>query len=381
VACWALTCGQYLALVSAVTPRRSPALPASITKGRVQPQEHQQQQQPLLLTATPGSHVSSLARGSVGATTFVNGDHTRPRHHHDVDLEYAYATLGVSANVYPFVGTGTQLYTSTTGPGGGGTTLYYPLAITGDASGNLYILEIKGSLKFVEYSSWTVTTVLNAGSFTVSDSSNWNPRSMAYDKVNSILYIAATGDHKIVQYKKAIGTSLGTRTELSISELAYPTGVALDSSQNLYIVNRQYENVIKYVSGTKTIVDYFGKSTVGITLDSSDNLYVTVPADYVVYKRTASTGITSVFAGTKGTQCSASPCGNGGAATSAFLYLPGAPVDLSSFGDDYYPALGVDSSDNIYLADYGGNSVRVISSSVSARCDSFRLLTCTCSYF
>jgi hypothetical protein len=340
----------------------------------------------MLLTATPGSHnVSSLARGSVGATTFVNGDHTRPRRHHDVDLEYAYATLGVSANVYPFVGTGTQLYTSTTGPGGGGTTLYYPLSITGDASGNLYIFETKGSLKFVEYSSWTVTTVLNAGSFTVSDSSNWNPRSMAYDKVNSILYIAATGDHKIVQYKKAIGTSLGTRSDLSILELAYPAGVALDSSQNLYFVARQYEFVAEYdrKTGYTTAVNLpngFGKSTVGITLDSSDNLYVTEPENSVVYKYATSTGIQSVFAGTKGTQCSASPCGDGGAATSAFLYLPGAPADLSSFGDSYYPALGVDSSDNIYLADYGGNSVRVISSSVSARCDSFRLLTCTCSY-
>jgi len=280
------------------------------------------------------------------------------------------------------VGTGTQLYTSTTGPGYS-TTLYYPQAITGDASGNLYVFERIGSLKFVEYSSWTVTTVLDAGSFTVSEANPiWNPRSMAYDKVNSILYIAVTSTGEVRQYP-ATGKTLGTGSALSFKDKnnnplfginCLPTGVALDSSQNLYFVARQYEFVAKYdrKTGYTTVVNGFGKSTVGITLDSSDNLYVTVPADSVVYKYATSTGIQSVFAGTKGTPCGPAPCGNGGAATSATLVLTGK-------NDGAFPALGVDSSDNIYFADYEGNSVRVISSSVSARCDSFRLLTCTCS--
>ena len=376
-ACWALMCGQYLALVSAVTPRRSPALPASITKGRVQP-PGQQQQQPLLLTATPGSHnnVSSPSRGSVGAATVVNGDHTRPpRHHHDVD----YTAVGASANVYPFVGTGTQLYTSTTGPGYS-TTLYYPQAVTGDASGNLYIFENNGGLKFVEYSSWTVTA-LNPGSYTVTDR-NWSPRSMAYDTVNSILYIAATSDGYIAKYPSTTGKTLGTRSSLSLVTAAgasvglyFPTGVALDSSQNVYICDRGNVVIRKWTRSTGFTTKLslaLGNSPVSITLDSSDNLYIVDSSHNVVQKVTASTGIMSVFAGTVDTACGPAPCGNGGAATSATLVLTGK-------NDGAFPALGVDTSNNIYFADYEGNSVRVISSSVSARCDSFRLLMCTCS--
>jgi len=205
---------------------------------------------------------------------------------------------------------------------------------------------------------------------------------MAYDKVNSILYITDTVNSQVLAYTNTVKTTLGSRSALSIVDstgasihVYYAPSVALDSSQNVYIVNWGHHTILKYTRSTKVTTTVSGLALsypVSITLDSSDNLYIVDQGHNVVQKRTASTGIMSVFAGTSGTACGAAPCGNGGAATSATLVLTG-------INNAAKPALGVDSSDNIYFADYEGNSVRVISSSVSARCDSFRLLMCTCS--
>ena len=169
-------------------------------------------------------------------------------------------------------------------------------------------------------------------------------------------------------------------------------GVALDSSQNLYICDNSYHVIRKVTRSTGKASIVAGTTTAGgsavsaaatssklsypmsITLDSSNNLYIVDTTKSVVRKVSSSDGIMTIFAGTFESSCtstvaSASGCGDDGPATSAKL------VVHENNGD--YWALGVDSSDNVYLSESEGQSVRVISPSVRQRprCDAFN---CCC---
>jgi len=80
-----------------------------------------------------------------------------------------------------------------------------------------------------------------------------------------------------------------------------------------------------------------------IAFDSVGNAYITETGNYDVRKIDAVTGDISLFAGTPGTL---GLSGDGGPATSAQL---GSPIGVA-----------VDANDNVYIADYGNNEVRVV---------------------
>src|SRR5512133_105954 len=79
----------------------------------------------------------------------------------------------------------------------------------------------------------------------------------------------------------------------------------------------------------------------GTTVDSAGNLYIADNANHRIRKVAAGSGIITTVAG-NGTQGFA---GDNGAATSASLY---------------YPAVTVDNTGNLYIADYGNNRIRKV---------------------
>jgi len=144
-------------------------------------------------------------------------------------------------------------------------------------------------------------------------------------------------------------------------------GVALDSSRNLYIADT-YNNRIREVTpsnpptnyGTITtiagtgIAGFFGNGKPGLSaqlnfpsgvvVDSANNLYIADTGNFVI--RQYSNGLISNSAGTPQQSCKLLPCGDGGPALQATFGLP--------------TSVAVDGGGNIYVADAGTHRIRVV---------------------
>ncbi len=153
----------------------------------------------------------------------------------------------------------------------------------------------------------------------------------------------------------------GPATAASLTD---PVGIAVDSSGNLYIADSM-GSVVRKVSGgiINTIAGKYGLgqeygdgglatsallyNPSGVAVDSSGNIYIADTTDNVIRKITASTGNISIFAGST-TQGFG---GDGGSATAAAaaLFLP--------------TGVFVDSAGNVFIADTGNNRVREVTAS------------------
>jgi uncharacterized protein (TIGR03437 family) len=142
------------------------------------------------------------------------------------------------------------------------------------------------------------------------------------------------------------------------AQLNSPGGIALDSAGNLYIADSVNQRVRKISGGAITTVagngtaGYAGDKAAatsaqlrgpsGVAVDSSGNLYIADTSNHVI--RMVSTGGTiTTFAGTN----TGGYGGDGGNATNALLEFP--------------TSVAVDSSGNVYIADSGNNVIRKVS--------------------
>jgi hypothetical protein len=154
----------------------------------------------------------------------------------------------------------------------------------------------------------------------------------------------------------------GAATAGSLGSLS---GVALDSTGNLYIADNSSNVVWKVASGTGTLtvaagqvgVYGFGNGGNGVpatstalsgpshvAVDSAGNLYIADSRDNVVREVSAQTGIISIFAGSGNYSAN---LGDGGPATAATLASP--------------QGLSFDSAGNLFIADSGHARIRKVS--------------------
>jgi ribosomal protein S18 acetylase RimI-like enzyme/sugar lactone lactonase YvrE len=165
---------------------------------------------------------------------------------------------------------------------------------------------------------------------------------------------------------RAVSTSAGTGVvgytgdngAATSATLAYPSGVAYDSSGNLYLADAN-NHVVREVSKTGTITTVAGTgiegfsgdggaaasaqldTPTGLAVDSKGNLYIADSHNHRI--REVSGGTITTIAGTGVAGFS----GDNGAATAAQLALPSA--------------VAVDSSFNVYIADTNNHRIRKIS--------------------
>lgn len=195
------------------------------------------------------------------------------------------------------------------------------------------------------------------------------PLSVAVDATGN-LYIVENGDSRIrkVDTKLNINTIAGNGHDAfagdgsaaTSAELNYPTGVALDSSGNIYIAD--FLNLrIRKVTSSGSISTVAGNGVLsfsgdggqalnaqmnapqGVAADSAGNVYVSDTGNNVV-RKVAKNGVISTIAGNG----AAGNGGDGGAGPSAQLNSPlGLAVDLSG---------------NLYIADSQNAKVRKVSS-------------------
>ncbi len=150
------------------------------------------------------------------------------------------------------------------------------------------------------------------------------------------------------------------------AQLAEPSGVAVDSSGNVYIsdtgnhaVRKVFTSgVITTFAGTGGVAGYGGDGSgaagaylnlpAGLAFDSAGNLYIADSGNNVIRKVAASTGVITTYAGSFAN--GKSYLGDGGPASKAGMY---APVGVA-----------VDASGNLYIADSNNNVVRKVSTNL-----------------
>ena len=291
-----------------------------------------------------------------------------------------------------------------TGDGGVATsaTINVPRGVAVDASGNVYIADT-GNERIRQFTvGGTISTF--AGGGTGNDGSVATAailgggRGVALDSAGN-LYIADTYNNRI--RKATPGTppdSFGTISTIAGTGIAgffgngkpalsallnFPSGVAVDSTNNLYIADtgnfaiRKVDPtslLIKNVAGVPmqsckalpcgdggpALSATFGKPT-SVAVDAAGNIYVADAAEHAIRMvNTTSAAVTvggvtvlpgniQTVAGTIGTPCTTpgkNKCGDGGLASLATLNGP--------FG------VAVDNSGNIFIADTGDNRIREV---------------------
>jgi hypothetical protein len=209
-----------------------------------------------------------------------------------------------------------------------------------------------------------------------------SPSGVAVDGAGNVL-IADTQDEVVRKVDHATGeitTIAGTeRTACSTSpcgdggaatsaRLDTPGGVAFDGAGNVLIADSLDEVVRRVDHGSGVITPIAGTertscsaspcgdggaatsaklaSPSGVAVDGAGNVLIADSDDEVVRRVDHSSGVITTVAGTERTSCSASPCGDGGAGSGATLNFP--------------EGVAVDGAGNVLIADSGDHTIRLL---------------------
>jgi hypothetical protein len=267
------------------------------------------------------------------------------------------------------------------GDGGAATAamLQSPTGVAVDASGNIYIADAANSRIRKVNTSGIITTIAGTGTpgYTgdggaATAATVNSPVGVAVDGSGNI-YIADYNNNvvRMINTSGDISTFAGTGTSgfggdggaATAALLALPTAMAIDASGNVYISD-QGNNRVRMVNTSGVISTFAGIGTPGfsgdlglataaellapngILIDGSGNLLIADQNNNRI-RQVTTLGIIATVAGT-GTS---SYSGDGGSALLATLNTP--------------MGLGMDGAGNIFIADYGNNVVRVLSTDIA----------------
>jgi sugar lactone lactonase YvrE len=241
-----------------------------------------------------------------------------------------------------------------------------PYGVTVDTSGNVYVSDITNNLVRKITPGGVVTTLAGSGatgfangagtlaSFDVPIGPSIDPSGNVFtaDEYNyAVREITSGGVVSTLAGTGSNGSANGTGTAASFST---PYGVAVDTSDNVYVADTGNDLIRKITSGgvvttlagsgsagsangTGTAASF--NVPAGVAVDSSGNVYVADAFNNLIRKITPG-GVVTTLAGT----------GIAGSANGA--------VNVATFNEP--GAVAVDASGNVYVADYNSDLIREI---------------------
>ena len=253
--------------------------------------------------------------------------------------------------------------------------LYYPMGVTLDASGNIYITDQGTQLvREVTASTGLINTIAGGGvssanGIAATDAQLIFPYGIRLDASGNIYFSdqgtnlvrKVTASSGIINTIAGGGAFIGDGGPATAAELNAPYGLAFDVSGNLYISDGQNYR-IRIVNTSGTINTFAGNGTIGyygdggqataaeigqpwgLAIDSHGNVYIGDFVNYVVRKVNTS-GVISTFAGDH-LEDNNTFFGNGGPATAAELNQP--------------DGIAFDAAGNTYIADFSDEAVRMV---------------------
>ena len=277
------------------------------------------------------------------------------------------------------------------------TRLRAPVAVAVDANGNLFIADQNSDVVCrVDVASKIITIVAGTGTFGFSGDGGpataatmQGPDGVAVDGAEN-LYIS-DAENAVVREVFASGPNAGQIQTIvgnnifgfngdgavgTSTELTNPAGLFVDpSTGNLWIADFWANRIRFYTASTKIVTTVVGNGLVGDAgpavsaslyyprspaLDANGNLFIVDAQNNRIRKMDATTKVITTLAG-NGIPC-AQPqetCGDGGAATSASVFIP-RTVTVEPSGD----LLIGDGSDNRLRLVHGGNITTIAGSTV-----------------
>jgi sugar lactone lactonase YvrE len=255
---------------------------------------------------------------------------------------------------------------------GSAARFYFPRGVAADASGNVYVADSSNhTIRQITPGGVVSTLAGSAGSFGSTDGTGnaarfHNPNGLAVGSSGNV-YVADQSNHTIRQITSdgVVSTLAGLASSGgsadgtgSVARFNFPAGVAVDGSGNVYVADSDNHTIRKITSGgiVSTLAGLAGSlgsadgtgsaarfnRPNGVAVDGSGTVYVADSSNHTIRKITSG-GAVSTLAGLAGSSGSAD--GTGSAAR--FNY---------PFG------VAVESSGNVYVADYSNHTVRRITS-------------------
>jgi len=317
-------------------------------------------------------YVYELAVNSAGTTVTIADDNG--------NLRIRQFTVGGKINT--IAGTGGGGFCGDSGPATS-ACLYYPQGVAVDGSGTVYVADTDNERIRTFTVGGNINTVAGNGSTTQATAVNgvapngveFNYPWDVYQDPSGNIFVADQYNQlirELVQSAGLVNAFAGNGTygftgdggPATAAELAYPSGVARDSSGNIYIAD-EFNCVIRMVNPAGNISTFAGISTNApspscgysgdggpatsaqlnvpytVYVDSKDNVYIPDTSNHVV--RVVTGGTITTIAGIPG---QTGYSGDGGPATSAKLFYPAAVAG--------------DGAGNIYIADSYNHRIREI---------------------
>jgi sugar lactone lactonase YvrE len=260
--------------------------------------------------------------------------------------------VDTAGKITTVAGTGTQGFGGDNGPATA-ALLDSPQGLA-FGGGNLYIADTHNHrIRQLNLSTGVITSIAGSSAGFSGDSgpataAQMNlPTALALDSSNN-LYIADTQNYRVRKLNLTSGiitTVAGDGTQgfggdngpATAAEVDSPTGLAVDTSQNLYIADTHNQRIRKVAAATETITTIAGGTAGfsgdngvaaaarlalphGLSIDSAGNIYIADTANHRIRRIDPVTGTITTVAG-DGTQ---SFSGDGNAATEASLDSPRA---------------------------------------------------------
>jgi sugar lactone lactonase YvrE len=250
---------------------------------------------------------------------------------------------------------------------GTGASFYQPTGVAVDASGNVYVADLRNNMIREISPAGVVTTMAGSG---LQGSANgiggaasfYQPTGVAVDASGNV-YVAENGNDLIreISQNGTVTTFAGTGASGAVNATGtaasfnHPQGIAVDANGNIYVADYD-NNLIREISPAGVTTTLAGNSNPGaddgngtaasfneptaVAIDASFNVYVADFGNNLIRKISPAGSVTTLA----GSGAQGSADGTGKAAS--FKTPTGVAVDAAG---------------NVYVADWGNNLVRIIS--------------------